>query len=238
MALIEVKNLEKIYENDGVKTPAIQGVSFSIEKGEFVAVMGPSGSGKSTLLHILGFLDRQTSGEYRFNQKTIDDYSSEDLARLRNEKMGFVFQMFNLLPRTTVLDNVLLPLIYSDLEEGKWEEKAAKAIEQVGLSHRISHESPQLSGGEKQRVAIARALVNNPDIIFADEPTGNLDSKSGEVVMDTLQNLNQKGHTIILITHETYTAEHSQRIIRLKDGMLESDSPVKNRRVANGHFIK
>ncbi len=238
MALIEVKDLRKTYVNDGVETPALRGVSFSIGKGEFVSIMGPSGSGKSTLLHILGFLDRQTSGVYKFNQKTIDGYSSDELAKLRNEKMGFVFQMFNLLPRTTVLDNVLLPLVYSGLEENQWEQKAAKAVEQVGLAHRMNHESSQLSGGEKQRVAIARALVNDAEVIFADEPTGNLDSKSGEVIMDTLQNLNKMGHTIVLITHETYTAEHSQRIIRLKDGLMESDTPVKNRRIANGHFTK
>jgi putative ABC transport system ATP-binding protein len=238
MALIELKNLEKIYENDGVKTPALQGVSFSIEKGEFTAIMGPSGSGKSTLLHILGFLDRPTSGVYKFNQKTINDYSGEELAGLRNKKMGFVFQMFNLLPRTTVLDNVLLPLVYSGLEEAQWKEKAEKAIREVRMEYRISHETSQLSGGEKQRVAIARALVNNPEVIFADEPTGNLDSKSGEVIMDALQRLNNEGHTIILITHETYTAEHAGRIIRLKDGMMESDEIVKNRRVANGHFFK
>jgi putative ABC transport system ATP-binding protein len=238
MALIELKNLEKIYENDGVKTPALQGVSFSIEKGEFTAIMGPSGSGKSTLLHILGFLDRPTSGVYKFNQKTINDYSGEELAGLRNKKMGFVFQMFNLLPRTTVLDNVLLPIVYSGLEEAQWKEKAEKAIREVRMEYRISHETSQLSGGEKQRVAIARALVNNPEVIFADEPTGNLDSKSGEVIMDALQRLNNEGHTIILITHETYTAEHAGRIIRLKDGMMESDEIVKNRRVANGHFFK
>lgn len=238
MALIEVKNLEKIYVNDDVKTPALQGVSFSINKGEFTAIMGPSGSGKSTLLHILGFLDRPTSGIYKFDQKTINDYSGEELAGLRNKKMGFVFQMFNLLPRTTVLDNVMLPLLYSGMEEDKWEKKAEEAIGAVKMGHRITHETSQLSGGEKQRVAIARALVNDPEVIFADEPTGNLDSKSGEAIMDVLQRLNSEGHTIILITHETYTAEHAGRIIRLKDGMIESDEVVKNRRVANGHFFK
>jgi len=227
MALIEVKNLEKIYSNEGVETPALRGVSFDIKTGEFVAIMGPSGSGKSTLLHILGFLDRHTSGEYRFDGKTMDDYSKEEIARVRNKKMGFVFQSFNLLPRTTVFDNVRLPLFYSSVKESLWDDLTKKAIESVGLSNRINHESSQLSGGEKQRVAIARALVNDPQIIFADEPTGNLDSKSGKVVMEIIQRLSEKeGRTVILITHETYTAEHAQRIIRMHDGEIESDKAV------------
>lgn len=230
MALIEVKNLSKIYFTDGVRTPALQGVSFNIEKGEFVAIMGPSGSGKSTLLHVLGFLDEQTEGTYKFDNKEITDYSKNDVAHVRNKKMGFVFQAFNLLPRTSVLNNIKLPLLYSDIKESLWDKKATEAIEAVGLSRRIKHETSQLSGGEKQRVAIARALVNNPQIIFADEPTGNLDSKSGGQIMDILERLNDQGHTIILITHETYTAEYTDRIIRLKDGKLESDSKVNHRR--------
>ncbi len=239
MALIEVKDLKKIYGSGGIETPALNGVTFDIEDGEFVAIMGPSGSGKSTLLHILGFLDSHTSGEYRFDGKTIFDYSQDEIAHLRNKKMGFVFQAFNLLPRTTVLDNVKLPLLYSDIKESKWEETALQAIEDVGLSHRINHESSQLSGGEKQRVAIARALVNNPQIIFADEPTGNLDSKSGKMVMEIIQKLNEeKGHTVILITHETYTAEHARRIINVLDGKIESDKKVEHHHEAKDGFKK
>jgi len=239
MKLIEVKDLEKVYQDGEVKTPALQGVSFGIEKGEFVAIMGPSGSGKSTLLHILGFLDHSTKGEYRFEGKTINDYSKNELAQIRNKKMGFVFQMFNLLSRTTVLENVKLPLIYSDIKESLWNEISLKAIEQVGLSHRVNYETSQLSGGEKQRVAIARALVNEPSIIFADEPTGNLDSKSGGQIMEIIEALNDKGQTIILITHETYTAEYSQRIIKLRDGAIESDERVLERKHTHkDHFVK
>jgi len=235
MALIEVKNLEKIYQDEDNQTPALCGVSFDIKEGEFVAIIGPSGSGKSTLLHILGFLDRHTKGEYLFEGKSSNDYSDVDLARIRNTKMGFVFQAFNLLPRTTVLDNVKLPLLYSDIPEKQWDSLARQAIDSVGLSHRVDFEPAQLSGGEKQRVAIARALVNNPKIIFADEPTGNLDSKSGKVVMEILQRLNdEKHHTIILITHETYTAENAERIIALHDGLIKSDEKVINRLNADG----
>ncbi|MEK9154886.1 MAG: ABC transporter ATP-binding protein [Patescibacteria group bacterium] len=238
MNLIEVKDLEKIYENEGVKTPALRGVSFNIKAGEFVAIIGASGSGKSTLLHILGFLDRHTKGKYFFEEKAIDDYSKEELSALRNKKMGFVFQAFNLLPRTTVFENVKLPLLYSDIDESLWDELALKSIEAVGLSHRINHESNQLSGGEKQRVAIARALVNNPLVIFADEPTGNLDSKSGKAVMEIIQKLNEEeGRTVILITHETYTAEHAQRIIKFHDGKIESDNKVNHQHAADD-FIK
>lgn len=238
MPLIEVVKLRKVYCNEGVETPALRGVSFNIDSGEFVAIMGPSGSGKSTLLHILGFLDRHSKGEYLFDGKTIDDYSKEEVARVRNKKMGFVFQTFNLLPRTTVLDNVKLPLLYSGIKESRWENLAKKAINAVGISHRINHQPSQLSGGEQQRAAIARALVNDAQIIFADEPTGNLDSKSGQVIMEILQKLNEKeGRTIILITHETYTAENAQRIIQLKDGEIERDKIVDHRRKAD-HYIK
>lgn len=241
MALLEVKNLTKVYredENGGTETVALRGVSFDVESGEFVAIMGPSGSGKSTLLHVLGFLDRHSGGEYRFDGKTIDDYSSEEIARVRNRKMGFVFQMFNLLARTTVLENVKLPLLYSGIRESLWDELASKAIDEVGLSHRINHESHELSGGEKQRVAIARALVLKPQVIFADEPTGNLDSKAGQTIMQILRKLNEEDkHTIILITHETYTAEHAGRIIRLYDGQIDSDKIVDHRRTSDS-FIK
>ncbi|MEK7630134.1 MAG: ABC transporter ATP-binding protein [Patescibacteria group bacterium] len=238
MALIEVSHLEKTYNDDGVSTPAVRDISFNVQKGEFVAIMGPSGSGKSTLLHILGFLDRQSGGTYRFDGKTMDDYSPVELARVRNAKMGFVFQTFNLLSRTSVLNNVKLPLLYSGIKESYWDEMAKKAIEDVGLSHRLDHESAKLSGGEKQRVAMARALVLDPQIIFADEPTGNLDSKSGQMVMETIQRLNEEhGHTVILITHETYTAEHAQRVIHILDGRIDKDEKVISRRQSE-EFIK
>jgi len=223
MSLIEIKDLKKSYIHEETETPALRGVTFNINKGEFVAIMGPSGSGKSTLLHILGFLDLASGGEYRFYGKTIGDYTSREMARVRNEKIGFVFQAFNLLPRVSVLENVKLPLLYANIKERLWEEKARFAIESVGLSHRARHEAYRLSGGEKQRAAIARALVNDPQVIFADEPTGNLDSKSGETVMEILDKLNKEGHTIVLVTHENDIAAYSRRILRIRDGKLESD---------------
>lgn len=235
MALLEVKGLEKTYP-DG--TRAIRGVSFDVKEGEFVALMGPSGSGKSTLLHMIGLLDEPTAGTYKFDGKAIEDYSQDEMARIRNKKMGFVFQMFNLLSRTSVLENVKLPLLYSDIKESVWDKNARAALESVGLSHRLGHSPAQLSGGEKQRVAIARALITEPQIIFADEPTGNLDSKSGEMIMEILQQLSDKGHTVMLITHESYTAEHAERIIHIKDGIIDSDKSVSNRRRANGNFKK
>jgi putative ABC transport system ATP-binding protein len=190
-------------------------------------------------LHILGFLDRQTEGAYSFDGKTIDDYTQEELARVRNKRFGFVFQAFNLLPRTTVLENVQLPLLYSTIDHSERADKAKKAIAAVGLSHRANHSSSQLSGGEKQRVAIARALVNDPDVLFADEPTGNLDSASGKMVMETIQLLNeQQGRTVILITHETYTAEHAQRILQVLDGTIQQDMRVSKRHKAAQEFIK
>lgn len=239
MPLIEVKNLKKIYVNEDVETPALNGVTFSIERSEFVAIMGPSGSGKSTLLHILGFLDHPTDGSYKLEGKTIGEYSDDEAARARNKKMGFVFQQFNLLARTSVFENVKLPLFYSGVSEREWDGLAKSAIDSVGLSHRMGHHSSQLSGGEKQRVAIARALVLGPEVIFADEPTGNLDSKSGKMVMEILQRLNEeKKHTIILITHEMYTAEHAGRIIKLFDGKIEEDVKVNNRHLARDGFKK
>jgi len=237
--LIQIKNLSKVYHDEEVETMALNNVSFNIKEGEFVAIMGPSGSGKSTLLHVLGFLDRHSSGEYLFDGKDSGRYSENELARIRNREMGFVFQAFNLLARTSVLENVKLPLLYSDIPQKKWDTLAKKAIEAVDLSHRINHEPAQLSGGEKQRVAIARALVLDPKIIFADEPTGNLDSKSGKTVIGILQKLNEEqGRTIILITHETNTAEHAQRIIHVVDGEIESDREVKNRHKADEEFKK
>jgi putative ABC transport system ATP-binding protein len=238
MALMTVKNLEKTYHDEQVATTVLRNISFEIPEGQFLAIMGPSGSGKSTLLHILGFLDKPTGGEYIFDGKKVGDYSEEEVAYVRNKKLGFIFQSFNLLPRTTILENVKLPLTYSGVKEEFWDQMAKDAIESVGLSHRLDFEPSQLSGGEKQRVAIARALVNKPQVIFADEPTGNLDSKSGELVMDIIQRLNkEKGHTIILITHETYTAEYAERIIRLHDGNIESDKEVKERRTGKT-FVK
>ena len=237
--IIEVKNLKKVYHDGETGTTALAGVSFAVRRGEFVAIMGPSGSGKSTLLHLLGLLDVPTSGSYHFNDKNVTTFSSDELADLRNREIGFVFQSFNLLARTTVLENVKLPLVYSDVHEREWNERATKAIESVGLGHRINHYQAELSGGERQRVAIARALVTNPEVIFADEPTGNLDSKSGKNVMSILQRLNEKeGKTIVLITHETSTADHAERIIRLLDGEIESDKKVVGRLSADDEYTK
>lgn len=228
---MKVEGLNKDYINDDIVTPVLHELNFSVEPGEFVAIMGPSGSGKSTLMHILGFLDRATSGSYEFEGKDINEFDDDYLAKLRNEKVGFVFQSFNLLPRTTVLDNVKLPLVYSTQKNHT--QIAQNAIEAVGLSHRLGYFTNQISGGEKQRVAIARALVNNPAVIFADEPTGNLDSKSGNTVMRILQELNDQGHTIVLVTHEMDTALHAKRLIKLRDGQIVADELITNRKVAN-----
>jgi putative ABC transport system ATP-binding protein len=234
MSLISIDNLKKSFHSDDLVTQVLHGVSFSIEPGEFISIMGPSGSGKSTLMHILGFLDRASSGKYFFDNEDVTDLTDLELARMRNEKIGFVFQSFNLLPRTTVLENVMLPLLYSHRKIADPAKIATEVLEQVGLSHRLDYYTNQISGGEKQRVAIARALVNKPSIIFADEPTGNLDSKSGLAVMKMLQDLNEAGNTIILVTHETFTSEHAKRILKIHDGSLLADTPVKNRRHANG----
>lgn len=240
MPLIEIDKLTKVYTDGEIETPVLHGVSFTVERGEFVAIMGPSGSGKSTLLHMLGFLDEYTGGTYRFEGHEARGYTGDEIATIRNQKLGFVFQSFNLLPNTTVLENVKLPLLYSRFPEPEWNERALTAIRSVGLEHRVEYDSTKLSGGERQRVAIARALVCSPEVIFADEPTGNLDSKSGGAVIDILQKLNEeKGHTIILITHETETAEHAKRIIRIKDGLIESDTKVANqRRTSDGTLHK
>lgn len=236
--LIQVEKINKVFENEGVKTHVVRGISFDIDKGEFVAIMGPSGSGKSTLMHILGLLDRITNGSYFLEGNDVSKLSDDQLADLRNEKIGFVFQAFNLLPRTTVLENVKLPLTYSK-NKINTEKRAKEVLESVGLGHRLNYFTNQISGGEKQRVAIARALVNNPSVIFADEPTGNLDSKSGVQIMEILQELNEAGNTIILVTHETYTAEHAKRIIKVKDGEIVSDHVVSKRRVArDGEMLK
>lgn len=233
MALIQVRGLEKTYESDGVETRALIGANFAIEKGDFLSIMGPSGSGKSTLMQVLGLLDRATGGEYYLDGKDVTQFSDDELARLRNKKIGFIFQAFNLLPKTTVSENVELPLLYDDATDASNAVRVEAALKAVDMIHRASYLSNQLSGGEKQRVAIARALVNDPDIIFADEPTGNLDSKAGLQVMAILQQLNNQGRTIILVTHETATAEHAKRILRMVDGKIVADESVANRRIAN-----
>jgi putative ABC transport system ATP-binding protein len=239
MALFDITELEKTYFSDEVETKVLHGVSFTIEKGEFVSIMGPSGSGKSTLLHILGFLDSHTGGEYRFNGRRYSDFLEHEVAHVRNKEMGFVFQAFNLLPRQSVFENVKLPLLYSNVPEKEWKSRAEEVIELVGLSHRTDYETYKLSGGEKQRTAIARALVNGPNVIFADEPTGNLDSVSGQTVMETLQALHDDHkHTVVLITHETHTAEHAERIIELRDGQIVADTEIQKRRIARNQFKK
>ncbi len=235
MKLIDIQHLYKSYENDGVATPVLFDINLSISEGEFVAIMGPSGSGKSTLMHILGFLDRFTDGAYFFEGQDTQTFDDDHLADLRNRRIGFVFQSFNLLARTTVLENVELPLLYSGRSDKDKRGRAEKALTAVGLEHRMEFLSNQISGGQKQRVAIARALVNDPAVIFADEPTGNLDSKSGQTVMSILQKLNDEGRTIILVTHDSATAEHASRIVRVSDGKIVSDTVVDNRRRAVSH---
>lgn len=230
--LIKLEAVYKSYKSGELLTEVLRDISFSIDEGEFVSIMGPSGSGKSTLMHILGLLERSTSGSYFFKGEEISTFSDDRLALLRNKEIGFVFQSFNLLARTSVLENVKLPLIYSQNKKDM-DKRAKLVLESVGLGHRLEYLSNQISGGEKQRTAIARALINNPAIIFADEPTGNLDSKSGIAVMKILQDLNEQGKTIILVTHETFTAEHAKRIIRIRDGEIESDEILKKRRIAS-----
>jgi putative ABC transport system ATP-binding protein len=229
--MIEIKKISKIYKSGDVETAALKNISFTIKDGEFVSIMGPSGSGKSTLMHILGALDTPTSGEYLLDGKDVSKLSDDELADIRNEKIGFVFQQFNLLPRATVFRNVMLPLIYAGVEKEKREERAKEALASAALpSDWWGHHSNQLSGGQMQRVAVARALVNNPSLILADEPTGNLDSKTGEMVLGTFQKLNGEGRTIILITHEPYVAEHADRIIHIVDGEIKTDSKNHSRK--------
>ena len=235
-SLIKIVDIKKQFETDEVVTKVLYGISFEIDKGEFMAIMGPSGSGKSTLMHILSFLDRPTSGKYLFEGEDISGFDDNKLADFRNSKIGFVFQSFNLLARTTVLDNVILPLEYNGEKDKHG--AAEKALKAVGLEHRLDYLSNQLSGGEKQRVAIARALVNNPEVIFADEPTGNLDSKSGQQVMEILSDLNKEGKSIILVTHEQYTANTAKRIIKMKDGLVVSDEKVRHRVDVRNGLVK
>ncbi len=219
--LIEIQNLKKEYRNEELVTKVLKGLTFNIDKGEFLSIMGPSGSGKSTLMHILGLLERPTSGNYKFETEDVSNLNDKQSAYLRNKKIGFMFQNFNLLPRLSVLENVKLPLTYSENKKNL-AEKAKKVLESVGLEERIHYFPNQISGGQKQRVAIARALVNNPSVIFADEPTGNLDSKSSTQIMEILARLNKEGNTIILVTHDPRTAKYSKRVIKIKDGQLSN----------------
>ena len=226
--IIELSNIKKEYKIGTEEIHALSGVSLSIFKNEYVALMGPSGSGKSTLMNMLGCLDSPTFGEYILNNLAVAKMSDNELAEVRNKQIGFVFQTFNLLPRSTTLENVMLPLIYAGIEKTKRIEMAKNVLEQVGLANRMSHKPNELSGGQRQRVAIARALVNNPAIILADEPTGNLDSKTSVEIMGLLEDIHKKGNTIILVTHEEDIALHAHRIVRLKDGLVESDNENKN----------
>lgn len=220
--MIQVENVSKAYSNGIVETKALDGVSFEIKRGEFVAIMGPSGSGKSTLMHILGVLDSPNSGCYILDGEDVSKFSDDQSAEIRNKKIGFVFQAFNLLPRTSALKNVMLPMVYAGVAKEEGKQKAKKYLEMVGLEDRLEHTSSQLSGGQQQRVAIARALVNNPSIILADEPTGNLASTQAKEIMAIFEKLNKQGHTIIIITHEETVAKHARRIIHIKDGRVEA----------------
>ena len=223
MALIETNDLWKSYVMGSETIHALRGVSLGIERGEYVAIMGPSGSGKSTLMNLIGCLDTPTKGSYLLNGKQVSQMNDDELARIRNEEIGFVFQTFNLLPRATALHNVELPLIYAGVTGKERSERAHKALERVELTDRKSHRPNELSGGQRQRVAVARALVNNPSILLADEPTGNLDSKTGEEIMNLFARLHEAGNTIILVTHEADIAAHANRVVHIRDGQIEKD---------------
>jgi putative ABC transport system ATP-binding protein len=224
--VIELRNVKKMYRMGTQEVHALAGVSLSIYKNEYIAIMGPSGSGKSTMMNIIGCLDTPTSGEYYLKGQNVSDMSDDELARIRNKEIGFVFQTFNLLPRVNCLQNVELPLIYSGLRKRKRHELATQALQNVGLADRMHHKPNELSGGQRQRVAVARALVNNPSILLADEPTGNLDSRTGEEIMQLFEALYRQGNTIVVVTHEEDIARHARRILRLRDGMIESDTQV------------
>lgn len=233
--IIEVRNLEKSYNLGTVVVKALRGIDLTVGKNEYLAIMGPSGSGKSTLMNIIGCLDTPSSGDYFFEDKNVSNFDDDRLAEIRNQKIGFVFQTFNLLPRADALHNVELPLIYRGIPSKERKRQATEALERVGLADRIHHRPNELSGGQRQRVAIARALVNNPPIILADEPTGNLDTVTGEEIMVIFEELYELGNTIILVTHERYIAEHSRRIVHLRDGLIETDEtiPEQSRWVMN-----
>ena len=222
--MIETKNLIKEYEVGSQKVRALNGINLSVDKGEFISIMGPSGSGKTTLMNIIGCLDTPTDGSYSLNNQVVSKLSDNQLAKIRNKEIGFVFQSFHLLARNSALNNVMLPLKYAGCKETEAKKRCNDALDKVGLSDRKNHSPAELSGGQQQRVAIARALVNNPSIIFADEPTGNLDSKTGNEVMNLFKELNSQGQTIIIITHEDNIASQSNRIITIKDGLIESDT--------------
>jgi putative ABC transport system ATP-binding protein len=225
MALIETRDLWKTYVMGDEEIHALRGVSIQIERGEYVAIMGPSGSGKSTLMNLIGCLDTPTKGSYLLNNKEVASMNDDELARIRNEEIGFVFQTFNLLPRATALHNVELPLVYAGMPSKERVERARQALEKVELTSRATHKPNELSGGQRQRVAIARALVNNPSILLADEPTGNLDSKTGEEIMIVFERLHQSGNTIVLVTHEADIAAHAHRVVSIRDGQVEKDAP-------------
>jgi putative ABC transport system ATP-binding protein len=229
MNIIHIEHIAKIYQVGSEQVHALRDVSLKIDKNEYVAIMGPSGSGKSTLMNMLGCLDTPTSGKYDFTGRSVSDMTDNDLAKIRNKEIGFVFQTFNLLSRSDALHNVELPLIYAGVPAAERKERAEIALIDVGLKERMHHKPNELSGGQRQRVAVARALVTKPSIILADEPTGNLDSKTGEEIMILFNEIYEKGNTIILVTHEEYIAEHAARIIRLKDGLIENDESVKKR---------
>jgi putative ABC transport system ATP-binding protein len=228
MKIIQTESIQKIYKMGNQTVNALQSISIEIDKGEYVAFMGPSGSGKSTLMNIVGCLDTPTSGTYMLNGKLVSDMTENELAETRNKEIGFVFQTFNLLPRATALENVALPLIYAGYSKSERNEMAMQALENVSLADRYHHRPNELSGGQRQRVAIARALVNNPSILLADEPTGNLDTKTSYDIMNLFQELHDKGHTIIMVTHEDDIAHYSHRIIRLRDGLIEWDRKNEN----------
>ncbi|WP_337872068.1 ABC transporter ATP-binding protein [Ignavibacterium sp.] len=229
MNIINIEHIAKIYKVGFEEVHALRDVSLKIDKNEYVAIMGPSGSGKSTLMNMLGCLDTPTSGKYEFKGVSVSEMSDNELAKIRNKEIGFVFQTFNLLARSDAVHNVELPLIYAGVPTAERRERAVQALIDVGLKDRLHHKPNELSGGQRQRVAIARALVTNPSIILADEPTGNLDSKTGEEIMALFHEIHEKGNTIILVTHEEYIAEHAARIVRLKDGLIESDERVDKR---------